>query len=153
MTPEQIRIVKSTVPVLQQHGEAITSVFYQQLLAAHPELNRMFDPANQADGSQARRLAGAILAYAGNIDRLTNLSGAVDAIGHRHVSLGVLPEQYPIVGTHLLGAIKTVLGDAATPEIVDAWAAAYGQLAGIMIERERALYAEAAAEQPVLPVH
>lgn len=144
MTPEQIQIVKSTVPVLQQHGEAITRVFYQQLLAAHPELNRMFDPSNQSDGTQARRLAGAILAYAGNIDRLSNLSGAVEAIGRRHVGLGVLPEQYPVVGTHLLEAIKIVLGDAATPEIVDAWAAAYGQLAGIMIERERGLYAETA---------
>lgn len=143
MTSQQIQIVKSTVPVLQQHGEEITTVFYQQLLAAHPQLNQMFDPTNQKDGTQASRLAAAILAYAGNIDRLTNLSGAVDAIGHRHVSLGVLPEQYPIVGTHLLQAIQTVLGDAATADIIDAWAAAYEQLAAIMIEHERALYAKA----------
>jgi nitric oxide dioxygenase len=148
MTPEQIQIVKSTVPVLQQHGEEITSVFYRHLLTAHPELNRMFDPMNQKDGAQARRLAAAILAYAGNVDRLSNLSGAVDMIGHRHVSLGVLPEQYPVVGTHLLQAIKTVLGDAATQEIVDAWAAAYEQLAGIMIEHERALYAKSGAVSP-----
>ncbi len=145
MTPEQTQIVKSTVPVIQQHGEEITSVFYRRLLAAHPELNGMFDQMNQKDGTQARRLAGAILAYAGNIDRLSNLSGAVDAIGHRHVGLGVLPEQYPVVGTHLLEAIQMVLGDAATEEIVDAWAAAYEQLAAIMIEHERRLYAQAAA--------
>jgi nitric oxide dioxygenase len=143
MTPEQSQIVKSTVPVLQQHGEEITRVFYRQLLAAHPELTSMFDPVNQQDGTQARRLAAAILAYAGNIDRLSNLSGAVDAIGHRHVSLGVLPEQYPVVGEHLLQAIQTVLGDAATEEIVGAWAAAYEQLAAIMIEHERGLYAKA----------
>jgi len=145
MTPEQTQIVKSTVPVLQQHGEAITRVFYQQLLAAHPELTSIFPPANQQDGTQAKRLAAAILAYAANVDRLSNLSGAVDAIGHRHVSLGVLPEQYPVVGAHLLQAIQTVLGDAATEEILDAWSAAYQQLAAIMIEHERGLYAKTGA--------
>jgi len=145
LTPEQNQIVKSTVPVLQQHGEEITRVFYQQLLAAHPELTSIFPAANQEDGTQARRLAAAILAYAANVDRLSNLSGAVDAIGHRHVGLGVLPEQYPVVGTHLLQAIQTVLGDAATKEVLDAWAAAYGQLAAIMIEHERGLYAKTGA--------
>jgi len=138
-----MHIVKSTVPVLQQHGEEITRVFYRELLAVHPELNRMFDKSNQQDGTQARRLAGAILAYAGNIDRLSNLGGAVDAIGRRHVGLGVLPEQYPVVGKHLLQAIQIVLGDAATEAIVTAWGAAYEQLAAIMIEHERALYTAA----------
>jgi len=39
-----------------------------------------------------------------------------------------------------------VLGDAATPEILDSWTAAHGQLAGIMIGREQALYDEGAAQ-------
>jgi nitric oxide dioxygenase len=29
--------------------------------------------------------------------------------------------RYPIVGEHLLGAIKDVLGDAANEEIISAW--------------------------------
>jgi nitric oxide dioxygenase len=70
------------------------------------------------------------------------LESAITSIGRKHVSLNVRPEQYPIVGKHLLGAIKTVLGDAATPEILDAWAAAYAQLADIMIAREKDLYIE-----------
>ena len=145
LLPNQIKIIKSTVLILQKHGLEITQVFYQQMLTAHPELKTMFDPEAQKDGSQARRLAGAILAYAANIDRLDQLTGAVDKIAQKHISLNVLPEQYPIVGEHLLGAIKTVLGeDVATPEVIDAWAAAYGQLADIMIAREKVLYDEAA---------
>jgi hypothetical protein len=35
-------------------------------------------------------------------------------IANKHASLDVHPEQYPIVGEHLLGAIKAVLGEAAT---------------------------------------
>jgi len=69
----------------------------------------------------------------------------LERIEGKHVSLQVKPEHYPIVGKYLLGAIQQVLGDAATPEILDAWAAAYGQLADIMIGQEKKLSDSAAA--------
>lgn len=142
MQTTEIEIVKSTVPALQKHGLEITRVFYQQLLTANPELNSMFKPEDQRNGSQAQRLAGAILAYAANVDRLEKLTAAVDKICQTHVDLKVLPEHYPVVGQHLLEAIKIVLGEVATPEILDAWGAAYNQLADIMIERESLLYSQ-----------
>lgn len=147
MTESQLAIIRSTVPVLQQFGEEITRVFYLDLLAAHPELKSMFNADSQADGTQRRRLAGAILAYAANIDKLVALDAPLDKIARAHTALNVLPEQYPVVGFHLLEAIKTVLGDSATPEIIDAWAAAYGQLADIMIAREAAIYQAAEADE------
>ncbi len=51
MLPNHKKIVQATVPVLQQYGEAITQVFYQQLLATHPELSNLFNPANQRNGA------------------------------------------------------------------------------------------------------
>ncbi|MDE3105684.1 MAG: bacitracin resistance protein BacA [Acidobacteriota bacterium] len=140
MLPEQMQIIKATVPLLQQHGTRITQVFYSQMFAEHPELRQQFDMAAQADGSQQKRLAGAILAYAANIDRLEQLGAAVERIAQRHVETNVLPEQYPIVGRHLLAAIQTVLGDVVTPEILDAWSTAYQELADILILREQELY-------------
>jgi len=142
----QTEIVKATVPVLQQHGEAITIAFYRNLFQAHPELKDVFNMANQAKGDQPRSLAAAVLAYAANIDQLANLGPAVAKIAHKHCSLDISAEQYPIVGENLLKAIGEVLGDAATPEIVDAWGAAYGQLAEIMISIERGMYEEDAAK-------
>lgn len=56
------------------------------------------------------------------------------------------PEHYPIVGNFLLGAIKETLGDAATPDILDAWAVAYGQLADLMIGHEKSRYDSGAAQ-------
>ncbi len=135
-------IVRATVPVLQEHGEAITRVFYQEMFEAHPELLNLFNLVNQRDGGQARSLAASILAYAAHIDQLDQLGGMVNMIAHKHASLQVLPEHYPVVGEHLLGAISTVLGDAATAEVIEAWAAAYGQLAEIMIGKEEGIYAE-----------
>ncbi|MVN88225.1 NO-inducible flavohemoprotein [Deinococcus sp. HMF7620] len=147
LTDRQLEIVKATVPALQAHGAAITRVFYTSLFEAHPELLNIFNPVNQASGRQADTLAVSILAYAAHIDRLEQLGGMVGQIAHKHVSLEVLPEHYPIVGQHLLSAIAAVLGDAATPEILEAWGAAYGQLADIMIGVEGSMK-RAGAEQP-----
>ena len=70
----------------------------------------------------------------------------VERISGKHGSLEVKAEHYPVVGHHLLGAIKQVMGGAATPDILDAWGAAYGQLAAIMTGTEQALYDEGAAQ-------
>ena len=142
MLDRQRKIVQSTVPVLQEQGETITRVFYRHLREEHPELASMFNARDQSDGSQARHLAAAVLAYASNIDRLHVLESTITSIGRKHVSLNIRPEQHSIVDKHLLGALKTVLGAAATPEILDAWAAAYAQLTDTKIAREKDLYIE-----------
>jgi nitric oxide dioxygenase len=147
LLPQHRKIVQATVPVLREHGEKITGVFYSQMFEAHPELLNVFNPANQRNGGQAKSLAASILAYAAHIDRLDQLGGMVEQIAQKHFSLEILPAHYPIVGKHLLGAIKTVLGEAATPDILEAWGAAYHQLADVMIGREKQLYDEA-ANQP-----
>jgi nitric oxide dioxygenase len=140
------KIVQETIPALREHGEAITRVFYRELFGAHPELLNFFNPVNQQNGGQARSLAASILTYAAHIDKLDQLSGMVDQIAQKHASLEIRPEHYPIVGKHLLGAISIVLGAAATPEIIGAWAAAYQQLANVMTARERDLYDQGAQQ-------
>ena len=146
LTDCQRALVTATVPALREHGEAVTRRFYADLFAAHPDLWNLFNPANQRDGGQARSLAASVLAYAEHIDHPERLSRMVERISGKHGSLEVKAEHYPIVGYHLLGAIKQVLGDAATPDILDAWGAAYGQLAAIMTGTERALYDKGAAQ-------
>lgn len=142
MLPHHREIIRATVPALQDHGEAITQAFYREMFRAHPELLNLFNPANQRNGGQARSLAASILSFAANIDQLDKLGGMVERITQKHASLEVLPEHYPIIGKHLLGAIGAVLGEAATPEVLEAWNAAYHRLAGIMIGREDELYAQ-----------
>ncbi|MGZ4112267.1 MAG: NO-inducible flavohemoprotein, partial [Tumebacillaceae bacterium] len=140
LSPKTIEIIKSTVPVLEVHGTAITKRFYQMLFTNHPELLNIFNHANQAQGRQQNALAGAVYAAAANIDNLAAIIPVVKQIGHKHRSLGILPEHYPIVGETLLAAIKDVLGDAATDEIINAWAEAYGVIAGAFIGIEKEMY-------------
>lgn len=140
LRPDQMQLIKATVPVLVEHGKTITTVFYKNMLDAHPELKNVFNMPNQTNGYQPRALAGALFAYASNIDNLGALGPAVELICNKHASLYIKPEDYQIVGKYLIEAMGEVLGGALTPEIKDAWAAAYWQLADIMIGREKQIY-------------
>ncbi len=132
--------IDASVPVLREHGIAITTAFYHNLFVEYPELKNLFNMGNQAQGTQQQSLAAAVFAYAANISNPEVLTPVISRIVHKHVSLGILPEHYPIVGRHLLGAIKEVLGDTVTQPLLDAWAEAYGLLADTLISYEKALY-------------
>lgn len=136
-------IIKSTVPVLETYGEAITTHFYQRMLSRHPELLNIFNHVNQKKGRQQKALANAVYAAALHIDNLEEILPAIKQIAHKHRSLGIKPEHYPIVGENLLQAIKEVLGDAATDEIMTAWGEAYGIIADVFISIEAEMYEEA----------
>lgn len=140
MTPEAIQIVKESAAILGENAEALTRLFYQRMFEGDPQVKEYFNEANQHKGEQQQALAGAIVAYATHIETPSALGPAVELIAHKHVSLGIQPDHYPIVGKHLLGAIGELLGDLATDELINAWAEAYGQLADIMIGRETDLY-------------
>lgn len=135
-----LQIVKSTVPVLEEHGTEITTVFYKNMFAEHPELLDIFNETNQKLGRQQTALATTVLAAAKHLEHLEVLLPQVTQISHKHRALEIHPEHYPIVGKHLLGAIKEVLGDAATPEIIDAWAEAYEAIANVFISIEKDMY-------------
>lgn len=141
LTLNQKQLIKATVPVLKEHGLLLTTHFYGRVFAHNPELKNVFNQANQQDGRQPIALATAVLAYAQHIDDPSVLGAALTRIGHKHTSLDIRPEHYPVVGHHLLASIGEVLGDAATPELLDAWGAAYGQLASLMIDIEAGMYA------------
>ncbi|MFC4387735.1 NO-inducible flavohemoprotein [Gracilibacillus marinus] len=147
LSKETIEIVKSTVPVLEQHGNAITSRFYQLLFTNHPELKNIFNQTNQKRGKQPQALANAVYAAAANIDQLHNILPVVKQIAHKHRSLNIRAEHYPIVGENLLKAMKDVLGDACTDTITNAWAEAYGVIADAFISVEKEMYQETAQQK------
>ena len=144
LSQQTIDIVKSTAPILDQHAETLTRHFYKRMFSHNPEVAPFFNPANQVSGSQQKALAGAICAYAANIDNLEVLGGAVELIAQKHASLMIKPEHYPIVGANLLASIREVLGEGATDAVINAWAEAYGFLADILIGREAQIYKEQA---------
>ncbi|WP_192034811.1 NO-inducible flavohemoprotein [Halomonas sp. YLGW01] len=147
LTNDQERLIDATAPVVAEHLDTITSRFYPLMFARYPEVAELFNAAHQADGAQPRALAGAVLAYVQLRRDPARARQVLATVVSKHVSLGIRPDQYPIVGECLMAAIGEVLGDAVTPEIADAWGGLYEELAGLLIELEDHRYHEFAARQ------
>jgi hemoglobin-like flavoprotein len=143
VSQKTIEIVKATAPILKEKGEEITQRMYEIAFAERPDYKRGFENTwmqHLDGGGQAHKLAVAVYAYATHIDRLDELATAVSQIAHRHVKTRILPEQYPLIGEKLLQAMKDVLQDVATDEVIVAWAEAYEALSNIFIQKEKAIY-------------
>jgi nitric oxide dioxygenase len=140
LDPQKLEIIKATLPVVKEHGEAITKQFYKRMFKAHPELLNIFNQTHQITGHQPKALADAVYGAAANIEDFSKIMPVLERIGEKHRSLQIKPEHYPIVGENLLGAIKEVLGDAATDEILDAWADAYAVISDVFIRMENQMY-------------
>ena len=140
LSSKTIEIIKSTVPALKEHGLEITTTFYKTMFENHPEVKEMFNMDKQESLAQPKALAMTVLAAAENIDRLEVLLPAIKKIGQVHVNSNVKPEHYPIVGKNLLIAIKEVLGDNATEEVIEAWSEAYDVIAKVFIDVETDIY-------------
>lgn len=141
LSEKTIKMIKATTPAVIANAEAITTRMYEILFDTRPELKELF---KDADPNQHKKLAAAVSAYAANIDNLSVLTNSLEKMASTHVNANVKSEHYPLVGIALLTAIKDVLGDAATDEIVEAWKEAYFFLADILIKIEKELYAKEA---------
>jgi len=142
LTTDHIATVKSTIPLLESGGPAITDHFYQRMFLHNPELKDIFNLSNQKSGSQKTALFEAIVAYAKNIDNIAVLKHAVERIAQKHTSFHIQPEHYQIVGLHLIETFRELLPEQFTEQVESAWTAAYGVLANVFINREEQLYSE-----------
>lgn len=136
-------VIQATLPVVGENIQEIASRFYTHMFQEHPELlNGLFNRGNQADGRQQQALAGSVAAFAGFlVNDPTHLPDHLPSrIAHKHVSLGLSPEQYQVVHDNLMWAIVDVLGDAVTPEVAAAWDEVYWLMANMLINKERGLY-------------
>ncbi|WP_436893120.1 NO-inducible flavohemoprotein [Siccibacter turicensis] len=135
---QTIAVVKSTIPAIAATGPKLTAHFYDRMFQHNPELKEIFNMSNQRNGDQREALFNAICAYATNIENLAVLLPAVEKIAQKHTSFHIKPEQYNIVGEHLLATIDELLSPGQ--EVLDAWGKAYGVLAGVFINREAEIY-------------
>lgn len=141
---QTIATVKATIPLLVETGPKLTAHFYDRMFAHNPELKEIFNMSNQRNGDQREALFNAIAAYASNIDNLPALLPAVEKIAQKHTSFQIKPEQYNIVGSHLLATLDEMFSPGG--EVLDARGKAYGVLANVFIGREAEIYQQNASK-------
>ncbi|KAH8895935.1 globin [Thozetella sp. PMI_491] len=137
---QQALLVKGTIPALRERGETITSIFYDNMLRDHPELNDIFNRVNLVNGRQPRALCAVILSFASNINNISELIPRLERMCNKHCSLGIQPEHYELVAKYLIQAFSEVLGPAMTPAVREAWTKAYYMLARMLCAREAQIY-------------
>ena len=109
-------------------------------------MTKILRRSNQRQGKQSKALFSSIAASATTLLETGDLPHELlEAVHHKHCALNVLPEQYDVVGEHILGTIVDLLDPGQ--EVLDAWGALYGGLAGACIRRSEELYAAMEAKQ------
>ena len=132
MDQTQIDLVRDSFAKVVPIKDAAAGIFYADLFDTAPEVKPYFDGADMADqGAKLMATLGAVVNGLRDIDRIVPVA---QQLAVRHVNYGVQPEDYAKVGASLLRTLEQGLGDAFTPEVHEAWAAAYAVLSGVMIE-------------------
>jgi hemoglobin-like flavoprotein len=135
MTPRQKELVRDSFALVEPIADAAATIFYDRLFALDPNLRRLFAATDMA--AQRKNLMQTLTVVVRGIDRLDNLVPAVEALGRRHAGYGVRAEDFETVGAALLDTLEVGLGEAFTTETRDAWLAAYGILASVMMSGGR----------------
>jgi hemoglobin-like flavoprotein len=130
MTPSQIALVQDSFAKVAPISDQAAVLFYDRLFELAPQVRAMF-PDDLTE--QRKKLMATLAVVVGGLSNLDSILPAASALARRHVGYGARPEHYPVVGAALLWTLEKGLGEAWTPELADAWTAAYGTLSGYMI--------------------
>jgi hemoglobin-like flavoprotein len=130
MTPDQVKLVQESFAKVAPISETAAVLFYDRLFEIAPKVKAMF-PTDMTE--QRRKLMATLAVVVNGLGNLESVLPAASALAKRHVSYGAKAEHYPVVGSALLWTLEKGLGDGWTPDVAEAWTAAYGTLSGFMI--------------------
>jgi hemoglobin-like flavoprotein len=130
MTPEQVKLVQQSFSRIVPIADKAAVIFYDRLFEIAPQVRSLF-PSDMEE--QRGKLMATLTAVVGGLTNLPSILPAASALARRHVSYGARAEHYPVVGAALLWTLEKGLGEGWTPDVADAWKAAYATLSGFMI--------------------
>ncbi|WP_213771456.1 globin family protein [Bradyrhizobium sp. dw_78] len=130
MTPDQVQLVQQSFAKVAPISDQAAVIFYDRLFETAPSVRAMF-PSDMTE--QRKKLMAMLAVVVNGLAKLEAVLPAASALAKRHVGYGAKPEHYPVVGSALLWTLEKGLGDSWTPDVAEAWTAAYGTLSGFMI--------------------
>ena len=131
MDTKQIELVQASFEVVRPMANQAAEIFYRRLFEIAPQYRAMFKHDMSKQGAMLMSTLGLAV---GSLKNLETILPAVRSLGQRHAAYGVKPEDYQPVAEAFLWTLESAFGDAFTPELKEAWVAAFTTLATVMIE-------------------
>jgi len=131
MNADQIALVQSSFAKVAPISEQAAALFYARLFELAPEVRALFKGDMVEQG---RKLMLMLAMITSKLNQLDTLVPAAQGLARRHVAYGAQAAHYAVVGQALLDTLAKGLGDEFTPEVREAWTAAYATLSAVMIE-------------------
>ena len=131
MTNKQIDLVKTSWAIVAGIDPVtVGGLFYNRLFEIAPHLKPMFrNPMPE----QSKKLLAMINYVISKLDKLEDILHEVAKLAKRHVSYGVKPDHYRIVGEALLWTLEKGLDEKWNNEVKEAWGICYQVLSSAMI--------------------
>jgi len=136
MDTKQIELVQASFEKVRPIADQAAELFYNRLFEIAPHYRHMFKNNMQKQGAMLMSTLGLAV---GSLNDLEKILPAVRALGQRHAGYGVTAEDYQPVAEAFLWTLEQAFGKDFTPELKEAWVAAYTILAGVMIEASEAV--------------
>lgn len=130
LTLRQIDLIQDSFAKVLPIIPLAAATFYDRLFVIAPDTRRLFH-GNMTD--QGRKLFLTLATVVDSLDRLDEILPVAEALAIRHVAYGARDEHYAAVGTALVDALTTILGDDLGADTAAAWNSAYAVLSGCML--------------------
>jgi hemoglobin-like flavoprotein len=130
MTPDQVKAIQDSFAKVVPISQQVAALFYGRLFEIAPAVKPLFH-GDMAE--QGRKLMATLAFVVNGLGNLETVLPAASALAKRHVDYGVKAADYAPVGVALLWTLERGLGAQWTPELAEAWGAAYGLLSEFMI--------------------
>ena len=135
MNSRQRDLVRESLERLRPISKEFGTDFYQRLFRLDPSLRALFK--GDLENQEAMFVTALHSAALGLVEDGI-VPASIHALGARHGRYGVTDDHYLTFREALLSALCIRLGDGFTPEIREAWSAAYDAVADAMKAAARA---------------
>ncbi|MFN8561872.1 MAG: globin domain-containing protein [Anaerolineae bacterium] len=128
ITSHQRVLVQSSFAKLIENIDTATVIFFDQLFQIDPSLKPLFIGEMSVQG---RKMIQTLLVIVNTLNDPAAVGSVIRQTSLRHVTYGVKEAYYEPVGRALIATIRQSLGAESSPEIEEAWTAAYDLVATI----------------------
>jgi hemoglobin-like flavoprotein/uncharacterized protein YjbI with pentapeptide repeats len=127
-----VDLLEKSFAKIKPRAEEFVASFYENLFIAHPEVKPLFAKIDMA--IQQKKLLNSLILVVENIRNPEVLGNVLNTLGARHVGYGALPKYYPAVGEALLSTFEQYLQQDWTPQVKQAWLAAFRAITAAMLK-------------------